>query len=454
VSDVTASFTYNPASQIATYSRSNDGYAWGGHYNINRTYGANGLNQLTTAGATARSYDGRGNLTQSGAQYYAYTSENRLVTASQSAAGGSNAALIYDPVGRLQITYSYNFGRSARRRVIVAIRSFVEENMTDIPTEGDLGRLSVLKDYGYTTGEEVYFLAQAIGPELSQLIGLPPGELMAQLAPALRLPAQADMDAVQALTLPMGVPVSGRPLQPLVISAVANVASTSVNLVPQFPPIRLQGERGTCVAHATVAVLEHRLAQSGAPIELSEQFLYWDCKQNDGQPSGEGTWVKVAFDMIFRDGICPEENWPYQLQGCSTEGCGPPPLGAIPAALTFRHATKALTPTSVQDIKTELAQGSGVTFSVPVFRSWYHSTLVRLTGKINMPVPNDIVDGGHAMTFVGFEDSTDPGIGGGRFIIRNSWGEAWAPQSAYGAGYGSIPYEYIARYCWEAYGLN
>jgi RHS repeat-associated protein len=114
VSDVTASFTYNPASQIATYSRSNEGYAWGGHYNINRTYGTNGLNQLTTAGATALSYDGRGNLTQSGAQYYAYTSENRLVTASQAVGSGSNAALIYDPVGRLQITHNYNSGAHTR----------------------------------------------------------------------------------------------------------------------------------------------------------------------------------------------------------------------------------------------------------------------------------------------------------------------------------------------------
>jgi RHS repeat-associated protein len=114
VSDVTANFTYTPASQIATYSRSNDGYAWGGHYNINRAYGTNGLNQLTTAGATALSYDGRGNLTQSGAQYYAYTSENRLVTASQAVGSGSNAALIYDPVGRLQITHNYNSGAHTR----------------------------------------------------------------------------------------------------------------------------------------------------------------------------------------------------------------------------------------------------------------------------------------------------------------------------------------------------
>jgi RHS repeat-associated protein len=93
--DVTTSFTYNPANQIAGSTRSNDSYAWGGHYNVDRPYTVNGLNQLTGAGSTTLSYDGRGNLTSSGASSYAYTSENRLVS------GPNGAALQYDPSGRL-----------------------------------------------------------------------------------------------------------------------------------------------------------------------------------------------------------------------------------------------------------------------------------------------------------------------------------------------------------------
>jgi RHS repeat-associated protein len=89
------SITYNPASQLTGLTRSNDLYAWTGHYNVNRAYGTNGLNQLTSAGATALGYDGRGNLTSSGSNLYSYTSENRLATAP----GG--ATLTYDPTGRL-----------------------------------------------------------------------------------------------------------------------------------------------------------------------------------------------------------------------------------------------------------------------------------------------------------------------------------------------------------------
>jgi hypothetical protein len=62
----------------------------------NRTYGTNGLNQLTTAGALALTYDGRGNLNKSGTDNYGYTSENRMGDA-------PNATLLYDPMGRLSL---------------------------------------------------------------------------------------------------------------------------------------------------------------------------------------------------------------------------------------------------------------------------------------------------------------------------------------------------------------
>ncbi|NIJ20938.1 RHS repeat-associated protein [Sphingomonas naasensis] len=91
--DFTHSFSYNPAGQIASLTRNNDSYAWTGHYNVDRPYGVNGRNQLTTAGATSLGYDGRGNLTSSGASIYAYTSENRMY----SAPGG--VAMAYEPAG-------------------------------------------------------------------------------------------------------------------------------------------------------------------------------------------------------------------------------------------------------------------------------------------------------------------------------------------------------------------
>ncbi len=110
------SFTYNPTSQITGYTRSNDSYAWKGHYNVNRAYGTNGLNQLTSAGATALGYDLRGNLNASGNTIYDYTSENRLVKSKTTYAcppktscqPSPSFTLTYDPAGRLR-TVGGNF---------------------------------------------------------------------------------------------------------------------------------------------------------------------------------------------------------------------------------------------------------------------------------------------------------------------------------------------------------
>jgi RHS repeat-associated protein len=133
--------TYNPASQITALTRSNDTYAWTGHYNVNRSYTTNGLNQLTTAGATALGYDGRGNLTSSGATTYSYTSEKRLATQTSAA---PSVALAYDTTGRLSavdqggITTNFDYAGStliAERAAVsnAVLRRYVHGPGTDEP---------------------------------------------------------------------------------------------------------------------------------------------------------------------------------------------------------------------------------------------------------------------------------------------------------------------------------
>lgn len=96
-SNVAWTYGHNPASQLTSVTRDNDAYAWMGAYNVNRGYSVNGLNQYTAAGPATFGYDANGNLTSDGSTTYVYDIENRLVTA----AGGHNATLTYDPLGRL-----------------------------------------------------------------------------------------------------------------------------------------------------------------------------------------------------------------------------------------------------------------------------------------------------------------------------------------------------------------
>lgn len=88
------SMAYNPAGQIISQLRSNDLYAWDEHYNVDRSYTNNGLNQVTAAGATSITHDSRGNLATSGSDSYGYNRLNQMTSA-------PGLSLTYDPVGRL-----------------------------------------------------------------------------------------------------------------------------------------------------------------------------------------------------------------------------------------------------------------------------------------------------------------------------------------------------------------
>ena len=113
----TTTFAYNPASQIASATRTNDIYAWTGQVPIaGRAYTSNGLNQYTAIGGlTGIAHDANGNLAQtvglnqggvSVTDDYVYDVENRLVARTETQATTptptvTTATLRYDPLGRL-----------------------------------------------------------------------------------------------------------------------------------------------------------------------------------------------------------------------------------------------------------------------------------------------------------------------------------------------------------------
>lgn len=98
--DITSTLGYNPASQVSSVDRTNDGYAYGAYTPATTGYMANGLNQYTTVGAGSLGYDSNGNLASNGGTTFTYDVENRLV----SAVGGLTTAMVYDPLGRLYQT--------------------------------------------------------------------------------------------------------------------------------------------------------------------------------------------------------------------------------------------------------------------------------------------------------------------------------------------------------------
>ncbi len=92
-------FLYDPASQIVRRGRSNAAYDWAGHANVDRPYGVNGLNQLTSSGSNGLSHDGRGNLASDGVRTFGYDSRDQL---GNYRGGGQPDYLYHDMLGRLR----------------------------------------------------------------------------------------------------------------------------------------------------------------------------------------------------------------------------------------------------------------------------------------------------------------------------------------------------------------
>jgi hypothetical protein len=226
-----------------------------------------------------------------------------------------------------------------------------------------------------------------------------------------------------------------------------------VDLHAKLPPVRNQGQRGTCVAFVCTAVREYLLGISNQVGDFSEQFLYWDCKKRDLLPTS-GTWIHIAMNVLKEDGICTEQAWPYNPVNIpGNEGQDPPPPEAKANARLWRIGDPQKLPARWPDIlRSALADNSPVAIAVPVYTYWFTEP-VRTTGDIRLPLSADHLEGGHAMCMVGYRD--DPDLpGGGFFIVRNSWGTDWAAQGSPSAGHARLPYAYITRFASAAYIAN
>jgi hypothetical protein len=259
-----------------------------------------------------------------------------------------------------------------------------------------------------------------------------------------------------ALKAPPGGPPAGGLIGAPPVGA-GEALPASVNMIAQLAnPVRNQGQVGTCIPHATLVAFEHFLkAKTGTAYDLSEQFLWWDCKRRDGSPTNAtGTFMHCAADALDADGVCQEADWPYDPDAIQANPAqDPPPPGAGAAAAAFRPTNPVIriTATLVADYKRVLASGRCASFAVPVYNSNFNpqgsenAAAVFASGRITLPAPGEDPIGGHCMCMVGYEDDASvPALGGGRFIIRNSYGAVFGATSSYGPGHGTIPYAYIA----------
>lgn len=215
---------------------------------------------------------------------------------------------------------------------------------------------------------------------------------------------------------------------------------TTVDLTDQLPAPQQQGQRDSCVAFALVALYQLAAADS---TDLSEQFLYWACKQRDNHPGG-GTKPPVAFEVLRDIGVCTEATWPYVADNQpGSEGQGPPPAEAESEARQRRiKSFQALPKQDIHQIRAALAEGNAVMIGMFIYEHWLDAWQGRSLGRIRKPLPGESRGGGHAMVAVGYREDLDA-PGGGYVVVRNSWGTSWASDNSDGPGYCHIPYRLL-----------
>src|SRR6266404_7343035 len=82
--------------------------------------------------------------------------------------------------------------------------------------------------------------------------------------------------------------------------------------------VKDQGDRPTCVAFAVSSLHEYwrdvsNGQQDAIQLDLSEEFLYYGCKQRDGLRGSTGTTIDAASLWLRLKGQCLETLHPYQV---------------------------------------------------------------------------------------------------------------------------------------------
>jgi hypothetical protein len=306
-----------------------------------------------------------------------------------------------------------------------------------------------LAPYWITTAEEFVTTAQTgnqqFGSGLAALVQvLGSGEeAVLEMVRAARavLPPDTSFDVGPAAELGTGAIFEDMHLPEASAFDVPLQLPTEVSLTAELPPPQQQGKRETCLAFTLAAMYQHT---SGEKTDLSEQFLYWACKERDGIPTVRGTKPDIALEVLRDMGVCSEPLWPYQsTPQPDNEGQGPPPEGAIQAAKQRRiTGFKNLPARDIRQMKAALAESKTILIGLPIYEHWTDAWQARTLGRVRQPLPGEVTRGGHAMTAVGYRD--DPAApGGGYFIVRNSWGTTWGTENTDGAGYAHVPYRQI-----------
>lgn len=177
----------------------------------------------------------------------------------------------------------------------------------------------------------------------------------------------------------------------------------AVDFRPEIGPVRDQGVRPTCLAHAISTAHEHVRASA---VPLSPEYLHHFA--SDGMPH-QGVSVSAILGALREHGQPTEEDCPYHPHGPCRNW--QPHQG-----LAVHRRESAVLPTLSNQIEIALTTGRTPVLGISLPDSFHMPTSPWLISS------EGAIVGFHAVLAVGMDTQASQR----NFLIRNSWGPEWA----------------------------
>ena len=184
-----------------------------------------------------------------------------------------------------------------------------------------------------------------------------------------------------------------------------------LNLTNHLPPVRNQGNQGTCAAQSAACMKEwQEHLESDFNEHMSPQYIY-NLRENQ---LSEGMYCRDVMRILQTYGVCPDKQYPYGI--VESPDAIPNDVTTVAKRYTIKSYASIST---VMSLKKALWRNGPCLIAFPV----YHYGI----DMWNQTKPGQVAQGGHAMAVVGYTTT--------HFIIRNSWGPAWGEN-----GYCNYPF--------------
>jgi len=235
---------------------------------------------------------------------------------------------------------------------------------------------------------------------------------------------------------------------------------SAVSLEDKFPPVKSQGQYGTCSVWSTGYAFKTALNA------IDKNWSASDLEKASNQTSPKDLWLIIpadkrnancsgvamerAMDALIANGAASMADVPYDMSSSCNESSSKAKgdtnnklanyrMIAYDKALCYRNST-AKEGMNVDNFKGYLAQGRPIPFAAVIgdrFKNWWNSSTAVLSADNNISF-------GHAMVLVGYDDSKGAN---GAFRVRNSWGTEWGDNGSIWVDYNF----FVTNFCAYAF---